>query len=155
MALSIRWLLSGANYIFVYFPPQLGLGPRTLCLLAAVKVVFSSFRFLFLFLFIVSRTNNTYILAYGFWRSLKSLIVLHNALERIALMGYRSHSCFLLAYSHLIRCSLAATFAIIYLVFKWQPKPGSENRNVAWLGKKCFELLTARGVCVIFCKCFS
>jgi len=49
MALSIRWLLSGANYNFVYFYHNLALGPRFLALFTAVKIVFSSFDSSFFF----------------------------------------------------------------------------------------------------------
>lgn len=40
MALSIRSLLSGANYIFVYFSLNLALGFQFLALLIAAKVGF-------------------------------------------------------------------------------------------------------------------
>jgi len=63
MALSIRWLLSGANYNFVYFSHNLALGPRFLALFTAVKVVFSSFDSSFFFWLIVSWPQN--ILAFG------------------------------------------------------------------------------------------
>jgi len=90
MALSIRWLLSGANYNFVYFPTTWPWAPVSWPYLQLLRLFFLPLtpHFFLVYCFLAT-------IYFGFRRSLKSLIALgENALKHIALMGFYTFECF-------------------------------------------------------------